>query len=136
MDFTTILKKSKLQNRMNSYSMILLVCLFKAFRIMEGDKISYQWLLFLGAPGLCYAAWAPELKGLVVVARGHGCPAAWGILVSGLGIKPTSCAMEGLFSTTGLPGKSLTGYFCSWKKLRGKKILLFIYSFLQSFCKV
>ena len=33
---------------------------------MEGDKISYQWLLLLAALGLCHGARALELKGLVV----------------------------------------------------------------------
>ena len=71
-----------------------------------------------------------------VEAHDLSCPAACGILVPGLGVEPASCAMERWFSTTGLPGKSLIGCFCSWKELRGDKMLFFIYSFLQSFCKV
>lgn len=41
----------------------------------------------------------------VVGAHGVSCPAAYGILVSGSGIKATSPALAGGFSTNGPPGK-------------------------------
>ena len=44
--------------------------------------------------------------GSTVVARGLSCSAACGILVSRPGIEPSSPALEGGLSTTGLPGKS------------------------------
>ena len=43
----------------------------------------------------------------LVVVRGLSCPTACGTLVSQPGIEPTSPALEGGFSTTGPPGKSL-----------------------------
>ena len=46
----------------------------------------------------------------VVVAGGLSCPVAYGILVSGSGIEPTSPALEGGFFTTGPRRKSLSHY--------------------------
>ena len=46
---------------------------------------------------------------LVVEASGLSCPVACGILVPRPGIEPVSPALEGRFSTTGPPGKSLKG---------------------------
>ena len=42
----------------------------------------------------------------VVVAHGVSCPAAYGILVSGSGIKATSPALAGGFSTNGPLGEA------------------------------
>ena len=53
------------------------------------------------------SAWAPERTASVVAARRLSCPVACGILVPLPGIKPTSPALEGIFLTTGPPGKSL-----------------------------
>ena len=39
--------------------------------------------------------------------RRLSCPVAYGILVPGTGIEPTSLALEGRFLTTGPPGRSL-----------------------------
>ena len=49
----------------------------------------------------------PEHIGSVVVALRFSCPATWGILVPGPGIKPTSPALQVEFLTTWPPGKSL-----------------------------
>ena len=71
--------------------------------------------LFVVAQGLLSScdAWAPEHAGSVLAARGLSCPTACGISAPQLGIKPTSPALEGGFSTTGPPGKSptLSGLF-------------------------
>ena len=54
-----------------------------------------------------YGVWAPERMGSVVAACGLSWPMACGISVPRPGIEPTSPALEGGFSTTGPPGKSL-----------------------------
>ena len=52
--------------------------------------------------------WALLLRRMssVVVPRGLSCPTACGILVPRPGIEPASPALEGMFFTTGPPGKS------------------------------
>ena len=47
----------------------------------------------------------------LAAAWGFSCPAACGILVPQLRIKPASPALEGRFLTNGPPGKSLSFYF-------------------------
>ena len=54
----------------------------------------------------------------LVVAYGLSRPAACGILVPPLGIKPVSPALEGGLLTTGPPGKSLEVKFLSQEFLR------------------
>ena len=51
-------------------------------------------------------AQAVEHAGSVVVSHGLSCPEACRILVTWPGMEPGSPASEGIFSTTGLPGKS------------------------------
>ena len=54
----------------------------------------------------------------LVVVCGLSGPTPWGILIPRLGINPASSALEGGFSTTGLPGKSTLPIFklsfCCW----------------------
>ena len=54
----------------------------------------------------------------LVVAYGLSCPAACGILVPLLGIKPVSPALEGELLTTGPSGKTLEVQFLSQEFLR------------------
>ena len=61
------------------------------------------------------------MRASVVVAHGLSCPAACGILVPPPGIKPTSPALEGFF-TTGPLGQSLKFF-----------LFFFIYLFLLFF---
>ena len=53
---------------------------------------------------------APEHTGSAVAVQGFSCPAACGIFVLGPGIELAYPALEGVFLTTGPPGKS-QGYF-------------------------
>ena len=107
--------------------------LFYLFLAVSGLSCGMQDLfvagLFVVAQGLLSScdAWAPEHAGSVLAARGLSCPTACGISAPQLGIKPTSPALEGGFSTTGPPGKSptLSGLF-----FFSPPIYLFIYFWL------
>ena len=67
--------------------------------------------LFLAASGLSCGMWDLLLQrtGSVVAVLGPSCPTVYGILVPQPGLEPVSPALEGGFSTTGPPGKSLNG---------------------------
>ena len=67
----------------------------------------YLFITYLAALSLSWGTWDLSLwhRGFSLVVRRFSCPRACGILGPWPGIKPTSPALEGIFLTTGPPGK-------------------------------
>ena len=85
---------SLVTKRLNFFNVCM--CIFSFFNLL---LFTFIYLF------VCIGSYLQHM-GLVAAAQGLSCPKACGILVSGLGIKPTSPALEDEFLSTGPLGKS------------------------------